>query len=118
MLASLLLAVASGAFAAAPVPPEAAPRSDTPLQCCFTHPTYYGICVVVPGEDETCEGILSYLNSPNTVGRTYCHSSRVRGGWQQVECPSQTPESSHAGARPSRTCRCVNSTREASQLPK
>lgn len=54
--------------------------------CCFTNPRYTGVCQVTPGEDETCASILSYLNNPNSVGKAYCGNTKVRGGWQQVDC--------------------------------
>ena len=118
MLAPLLLAAAAAGVAAAPPPSEATAQSGAASQCCFTHTNFYGVCVVVPGEDETCEDILAYLNSPNTVGRTYCNSSRIRGGWKQVDCTRETPESARAGTSPSRPCRCVTSTGESSTIAK
>jgi hypothetical protein len=55
-------------------------------QCCFTHDRYQGNCVATPGEGETCESILEYLNTPGTVGKTYCNNTKWRGGWTQVNC--------------------------------
>ena len=54
--------------------------------CCFTNQRYSGVCQVVPGEDETCGSILSYLNTPNSTGKGYCAGTDVRGGWTQVDC--------------------------------
>ena len=54
--------------------------------CCFVNVGYHGTCVVQPGEGETCESILTYLNTAGTVGKTYCDSSRTRGGWKLVDC--------------------------------
>ena len=54
--------------------------------CCFENPRYSGTCEVTPGEDESCGSILGYLNNPNSVGRTYCGNTKVRGGWTQVSC--------------------------------
>ena len=63
-------------------------KQEHPQQppCCFTHTDYTGACVVQPGEGETCASILEYLNTPETVGKTYCGSTRIRGGWSQVTC--------------------------------
>lgn len=55
-------------------------------QCCYVHPNYNGVCIVTPVDDETCESILDYLNTPNTVGKTYCGNTVIRGGWEQVTC--------------------------------
>ena len=68
---------------------RAEPAQPIPMsadECCFTNPRFTGICKVVPGEDETCSSILAYLNNPNSVGRTYCGNTKIRGGWQQVSC--------------------------------
>jgi hypothetical protein len=69
--------------------PAATPRQDDQTPCCFTNPNYQGTCVVTPGKDETCDTILQYLNSASTVGKTYCGGTRIRGGWQQVDCEPQ-----------------------------
>lgn len=58
------------------------PRPD----CCFTNPQYAGVCVVQPGEGETCSSILAYLNNPRSQGKSYCGNTQVRGGWKQVAC--------------------------------
>jgi hypothetical protein len=55
-------------------------------RCCFVHTGHRGTCIVEPAEGETCESILKYLNSPGTVGKSYCAGSRMRGGWTQVDC--------------------------------
>jgi hypothetical protein len=68
--------------------PEEEQQEEAAIECCFIHPNYQGICVVVPAEDETCESILQYLNTPATVGKTYCDTSRIRGGWDRVDCPA------------------------------
>ena len=54
--------------------------------CCFAHPQYAGVCVVHPGKGETCVNILSYLNKPQSLGKSYCRNSTVRGGWTRVGC--------------------------------
>ncbi len=57
--------------------------------CCFERAGYQGACEVQPVEDETCESILKYLNTPGTVGKTYCGGSKLRGGWKSVDCPKE-----------------------------
>jgi hypothetical protein len=60
--------------------------------CCFSNPYYAGVCEVRPSGDETCAGILAYLNNPNSVGKSYCGNTTVRGGWTQVQCkPAKGP---------------------------
>lgn len=58
--------------------------------CCFTNQRYSGVCQVVPGEDETCGTILSYLNTPNSTGKGYCAGTDIRGGWTQVDCNAKS----------------------------
>ena len=79
---------------ASPVPQES---QQTP--CCFSHDGYQGVCVVMPGEGETCESILEYLNKPGTVGKTYCGGSRLRGNWTAVPCPRPRTESGVSSTR-------------------
>jgi hypothetical protein len=62
-----------------------------PAPCCFVHPSYAGVCVVQPTKDETCDGILAYLNNPESTGRIYCNNTSIRGGWRQVVC-EKSPE--------------------------
>ena len=73
--------------------------------CCFTNQRYSGVCQVVPGEDETCGEILSYLNTPNSTGKGYCAGTDIRGGWTQVDCKaaSQSTQTT-AAAAPQCTC--------------
>ena len=40
----------------------------------------------MPGPEESCGDILAYLNNPNSVGKSYCGGTKVRGGWAQVQC--------------------------------
>ena len=54
--------------------------------CCFENPRYSGTCQVTPGPEETCGDILGYLNNPNSVGKSYCGNTKVRGGWASVSC--------------------------------
>jgi len=54
--------------------------------CCFENPRFSGTCQVTPGPEESCADILAYLNNPNSVGKSYCGNTKVRGGWTQVDC--------------------------------
>jgi hypothetical protein len=76
--AAALAAAVSAVVAAAP---------SAEKRCCFTNTRYTGVCIVEPGEGETCESILSYLNSAGTTGKTYCGSTEIRRGWKQMSCP-------------------------------
>jgi hypothetical protein len=71
LTATLLFAVAS--------------RADQ-VKCCFANPGYSGICEVTPGKGETCQGVLNYLNNPQSSGKSYCGGTSIRGGWQSVAC--------------------------------
>ena len=53
---------------------------------------------MIPGEGETCQSILAYLNNPMSTGKSYCGGTAVRGGWVQVDC--KTGKSSIRRARP------------------
>lgn len=55
-------------------------------KCCFTHPSYRGTCEVSPGEEESCQDVLEYLNTPNSQGKTYCGGTNLRGGWELATC--------------------------------
>jgi hypothetical protein len=68
---------------------ESEEPSEPVAACCFEHANYQGTCVVTPGEGETCESILEYLNTPGTVSKTYCGGTRIRGGWTLVECEQE-----------------------------
>ncbi len=59
---------------------------ETTADCCFVRDGYQGHCTVTPGEEETCESILEYLNTAGTVGKTYCNNSKLRGGWALADC--------------------------------
>ncbi len=80
---TLALGATTSAPAQAPAP--------TPAPCCFVNESYSGTCVVVPAGKESCATILAYLNSPNTAGKTYCNSTRLRGGWRSAPCVSRKP---------------------------
>lgn len=79
------LFVLSWALSAAGAPPAA----DAGAKCCFTNTAYTGVCQVMPQEGETCQSILDYLNTPNSVGKNYCGDTNVRGGWQQASCSAR-----------------------------
>jgi hypothetical protein len=64
--------------------PQLAAGDQAP--CCFTNPRYSGVCQVVPGEGESCASILAYLNNQSSVGKSYCGTTTIRGGWAQVDC--------------------------------
>jgi uncharacterized protein (TIGR02246 family) len=64
-------------------PPHTATAQDT---CCFNNFRFAGGCMVVPSGSETCQSILSYLNSFDSVGRYYCGNTTVRGGWSLAPC--------------------------------
>jgi len=66
---------------------EESPGAD----CCFTNRAYSGVCVVGPAENETCGSILAYLNNEQSVGRSYCDRTNIRGGWQAVPCEAPAP---------------------------
>jgi len=76
---------------------------EAPKPCCFTNERYSGVCRVVPANNESCEGILAYLNDPTSAGRTYCDSTNIRGGWIQVSCgtgkPTEGPPAARVGRR-------------------
>ena len=80
---TVAVAVLAGALLVAAAPTRAA---DSPKPCCFTNDRYEGTCTVVPGDGETCQSILAYLNNPMSTGKTYCGSTIVRGGWALVSC--------------------------------
>ena len=71
--------------------------SEARDRCCFTNSRYAGVCVVQPGEGETCGSILDYLNNPASSGKSYCGFTDIRGGWEEVSCEeeeSQRPRAS------------------------
>ena len=77
----IAVAVVVGLAALAPVL-----VADSAKSCCFSSDRYDGICRVIPGEGETCQSILAYLNNPMGMGKSYCGGTSVRGGWVQVDC--------------------------------
>ncbi|MCU0291009.1 MAG: hypothetical protein MUF10_03335 [Thermoanaerobaculaceae bacterium] len=66
--------------------------------CCFANDRYEGNCMVVPGEGESCQSILAYLNNPLSTGKSYCGSTSVRGGWVQVDCTTGKPLVQHGAS--------------------
>ena len=66
--------------------PSPSPTPDPSAPCCYTNPSWAGVCEVRPTGDETCASILDYLNHPRSVGKTYCNNTDIRGGWEPVVC--------------------------------
>ena len=89
MIAVVFCALCVAGFAAATETDEAATVSQQE-PCCFENPRYSGTCQVTPGPEESCSDILAYLNNPNSVGKSYCGNTKVRGGWSSVACGSST----------------------------
>jgi hypothetical protein len=58
-------------------------------KCCFKNSAYSGVCEVTPGEGESCASILGYLNTPNSVGKSYCGGTEIRGGWESASCQAR-----------------------------
>ena len=96
MIAPLLLSLLASGSPAPPPPEKAQAPSGAAARCCLTNNAYRGVCVVTLGEKDTCEGVLAYLNAPTTTGRTYCNSTRLRGGWAIVPCPPAEQQPSGA----------------------
>ena len=71
--------------------------------CCFENPRFSGTCEVTPGEEESCSSILGYLNNPNSVGKTYCGNTKVRGGWTAVSCEGAANTTAAAACQDSDT---------------
>ncbi len=67
--------------------------ADSAEPCCFANDRYEGTCKVIPGEGETCQSILAYLNNPMSTGKPYCGGTSVRGGWVLVDCKTSKPVS-------------------------
>ncbi len=76
----------------APVAPSESARagSEARDKCCFENSRYAGVCVVQPGEEETCASILEYLNNPVSSGKSYCGFTDIRGGWKEVSCEEES----------------------------
>jgi hypothetical protein len=79
--------------------------------CCFANDRYSGTCKVIPGEGETCQSILGYLNNPMSTGKSYCGVTAVRGGWVQVDCKTgktsiqqSAAMSGHKARKPALAC--------------
>ena len=81
-----VLALTGAAAAGAADDPATQTSITLQAPCCFANPRHAGICEVAPGPDESCEGILAYLNNPNSKGKTYCGNTDIRGGWSAVSC--------------------------------
>jgi uncharacterized protein (TIGR02246 family) len=63
-----------------------APALQAQEACCFNNYRFAGGCQVVPAQGQSCAVILSYLNSFDSVGSSYCGNTTVRGGWTLVSC--------------------------------
>jgi len=61
--------------------------------CCLNNYRFAGGCMVVARGSETCQNVLSYLNSFQSVGKYYCDNTTIRGGWSLSDCgdPAQLP---------------------------
>jgi ketosteroid isomerase-like protein len=59
-------------------------------RCCLNNFRFAGGCMVIVRGQETCQDVLSYLNSFQSVGKYYCDNTMIRGGWSQSECGDQT----------------------------
>jgi len=69
-------------------------------KCCFNNYRFAGGCAVVPSGTETCNSILSYLNSFDAVGSYFCDNTMVRGGWTTTVCSDSTTTSPQSYQRP------------------
>lgn len=86
-LTSLVACIVLTAAAISPLAAEpVASNNGGGDTCCFTNPRFTGVCEVTTGPDETCSDVLAYLNNQESVGKTYCGNTTIRGGWAQVEC--------------------------------
>jgi hypothetical protein len=79
--------------------PLGAARAED-AKCCFTNPGHSGVCEVTPAKDETCATILTYLNTPNSVGKGYCAGTNIRGGWQSATCKPESKKEGTTGPGP------------------
>ena len=89
MVASLGETARRGAPNDQPARAAATVLAAAPAHCCFTNPRYVGTCDVAPAADETCAAILSYLNNPQSQGKTYCGSTSIRGDWKAASCETK-----------------------------
>ncbi len=86
LLMAAVLTSLSAASVRVPKPPQAEKEKKP---CCFQNSGYAGTCKVQPAEEETCAGILAYLNNPMAEGKSYCGGTTVRGGWTEVPCEKE-----------------------------
>ena len=61
-------------------------QGDGSTRCCLNNFRFAGTCEVAVGGGGSCYDVVSYLNNFQSVGRTYCGGTLVRGGWTQVRC--------------------------------
>lgn len=85
----VLVVVAALAALGAAASLSARPAEEDARFCCVANPRFAGTCKVELAEDETCGDVLAYLNNAATVGKTYCGTTPIRGGWKQVECQEE-----------------------------
>jgi hypothetical protein len=85
MITVLLCALCISGFVAAAETDETVTATQQE-PCCFENSRFSGTCQVTPGPEESCGSILGYLNNPNSVGKSYCGNTKVRGGWSTVSC--------------------------------
>ena len=69
--------------------------------CCFTNPQFAGGCKVTLGKDETCADVLKYLNTAGTAGKTYCNTTKIRGGWEKVACEKKDDQTASSNQKKS-----------------
>jgi uncharacterized protein (TIGR02246 family) len=55
-------------------------------RCCLNNFRFAGGCMVIVRGDETCQDVLGYLNSFQSVGKYYCDNTMIRGGWSLGSC--------------------------------
>jgi uncharacterized protein (TIGR02246 family) len=77
---TILLGIAAAVVFAAPA--EVVAEES----CCLNNFRFSGGCRVIVRGQETCQDVLSYLNSFQSVGRYYCDNTTIRGGWSLGDC--------------------------------
>jgi hypothetical protein len=91
LLLALLCATGRSVPAAPAQETTPTPADTYTVECDFTNPAYSGSCLV---SEETpvglsprsaCRRVLSCLNNPRCVSKTYCNATAIRGGWRLTE---------------------------------
>lgn len=75
-------------------------RAEEKADCCFSNPSYAGVCRVKPAEGETCASVLSYLNTTMSTGKSYCNNTEIRGGWKRAACEKAATSARLSPAQP------------------